>query len=132
MISMVGLDDTCRGCGKPLLMRNLFMDDGCPCNTKRGINLVPRPCRICGAEDCVKPGHRLVELFGAAAIGTAAPAQAIVESIARCGQDDLTPHAWMSPDGRIQWCASCGAFQTAPGRTPLITEAIADAREALT
>jgi hypothetical protein len=52
----------CNGCGNPLLLENLFVDDGCPCNTPRGVNFKPAPC-ACG-DECVKPGHRLVALFG--------------------------------------------------------------------
>ncbi len=29
---------TCRGCGKPLLPENAWMEDGCPCNSPKGIN----------------------------------------------------------------------------------------------
>ena len=54
----------CLGCGAPLLLEHLFVDDGCPCNTPRGVNFVPLPCRTCGTDNCVKPGHRLGELFG--------------------------------------------------------------------
>ena len=28
----------CNGCGRPLLLENLDGDDGCPCNTPRGVN----------------------------------------------------------------------------------------------
>lgn len=28
----------CRGCGKPLAVENAWMTDGCPCNTKLGVN----------------------------------------------------------------------------------------------
>lgn len=28
----------CNGCGKDLLDKNLWMEDGCPCNTARGVN----------------------------------------------------------------------------------------------
>lgn len=28
----------CNGCGKPLLIENAWMTDGCPCNTPLGIN----------------------------------------------------------------------------------------------
>ena len=56
----------CGGCEKPLLLENLFVDDGCPCNTPRGINFDPKPCAICKTDHCVKPGHRLEALFGAA------------------------------------------------------------------
>lgn len=53
----------CNGCGKPLLLENIYVDDGCPCNTKRGINFEPRHCSICGTENCVKPAHHLSNIF---------------------------------------------------------------------
>jgi hypothetical protein len=28
----------CLGCGKPLLIENAWMTDGCPCNTPLGVN----------------------------------------------------------------------------------------------
>jgi hypothetical protein len=56
-------DMICRGCGKPLLLENIYVDDGCPCNSQRGVNFQPRPCSICGTEACVKPAHHLPELF---------------------------------------------------------------------
>jgi hypothetical protein len=28
----------CGGCGQPLLKENAWMEDGCPCNTKAGVN----------------------------------------------------------------------------------------------
>lgn len=28
----------CAGCGKPLLMENAWMTDGCPCNSPLGVN----------------------------------------------------------------------------------------------
>ena len=28
----------CRGCGKPLLLENAWMTDGCPCNHDLGVN----------------------------------------------------------------------------------------------
>lgn len=57
------IPDKCNGCGQPLLLENLYTDDGCPCNTPRGINFKPIVCYICKTEDCVKPGHRLSVLF---------------------------------------------------------------------
>lgn len=54
----------CNGCGRPLLLENLYCDDGCPCNTPRGVNFPPIPCMTCEVENCVKPGHRLAKLFG--------------------------------------------------------------------
>lgn len=59
-----GIPKACNGCGKPLLLENLYVDDGCPCNTPRGINFETRGCAICREDTCCKPGHRLVELFG--------------------------------------------------------------------
>lgn len=49
----------CRACGKPLLLANLLVDDGCPCNSPRGVNFAPQPCALCKTEECVKPAHRL-------------------------------------------------------------------------
>jgi hypothetical protein len=63
-MSNSNIPEKCNGCGQPLLLENLFVDDGCPCNNARGVNLKPKPCEICRVEDCVKPGHRLPELFG--------------------------------------------------------------------
>jgi len=57
------IPERCKGCGAPLLLENLFVDDGCPCNTPRGVNFEPKPCKVCQVENCVKPGHRLYELF---------------------------------------------------------------------
>lgn len=54
---------TCNGCGERLLNENIFVDDGCPCNTPRGINFTPIHCDLCKAEDCIKPGHRIVVAF---------------------------------------------------------------------
>lgn len=31
-------EQPCAGCGKPLLLENAWMEDGCPCNTPAGIN----------------------------------------------------------------------------------------------
>ncbi len=58
------IPEVCNGCGKPLLLEHLYVDDGCPCNTPRGVNFTPMPCQTCGVDNCVKPGHRLFELFG--------------------------------------------------------------------
>jgi hypothetical protein len=60
------IPEKCRGCGASLLLENLYVDDGCPCNTPRGVNLKPQHCDLCRTEDCVKPGHRLQALFGVA------------------------------------------------------------------
>jgi len=46
----------CNGCGKPLFLENLYVDDGCPCNTPRGVNFKPAPCPTCKTDNCVKPG----------------------------------------------------------------------------
>ena len=54
----------CNSCGKPLLLENLYVDDGCPCNSPRGVNFTPQPCALCELDCCVKPGHRLEQLFG--------------------------------------------------------------------
>lgn len=48
----------CNGCGEPLLLSNVLVDDGCPCNTPRGVNFRPIPCGKCNTDRCVKPGHR--------------------------------------------------------------------------
>jgi hypothetical protein len=32
------ISDNCAGCGKPLLIENAWMTDGCPCNTPLGVN----------------------------------------------------------------------------------------------
>lgn len=31
-------DPNCLGCGKPLLQKNAWMSDGCPCNSPLGVN----------------------------------------------------------------------------------------------
>jgi hypothetical protein len=31
-------EPNCKGCGKPLLLENAWMTDGCPCNSTLGIN----------------------------------------------------------------------------------------------
>jgi hypothetical protein len=54
----------CKGCGASLFLENLFVDDGCPCNSPRGCNITPRPCWKCQTSDCVKPGHHLEDLYG--------------------------------------------------------------------
>jgi hypothetical protein len=51
----------CNGCGKTLLLEHMLCDDGCPCNTPRGINVPPRECRYCKTNDCVKPAHHIAE-----------------------------------------------------------------------
>lgn len=35
---MNAAEQPCMGCGKPLLVENAWMDDGCPCNTPAGVN----------------------------------------------------------------------------------------------
>lgn len=50
----------CRACGQPLLLQNAYVDDGCPCNSPRGVNVAPGNCRICRDSDCVKPAHRVI------------------------------------------------------------------------
>lgn len=80
----------CNGCGATLLLESLFVDDGCPCNTPRGVNFNPQACATCKVKDCVKPGHRLVQLFGEGA--THAPQVARlreIEKVARMVRDDL-------------------------------------------
>lgn len=54
----------CKACGQGLYIGNLFVDDGCPCNSPRGVNFTPRYCEFCKADDCVKPGHHFMDLFG--------------------------------------------------------------------
>ena len=36
---------------------NALVDDGCPCNTPRGVNITPQPCSLCRTDNCVKPAH---------------------------------------------------------------------------
>ncbi len=57
---------TCRACERVLVLENLFVDDGCPCNSPRGVNFTPQRCDLCKTDNCVKPGHRIKELFGVA------------------------------------------------------------------
>ena len=59
------IPEGCNACGKPLLLENLFVEDGCPCNSRKGINFVPEDCMICG-ERCARPGHRQDKPFGVA------------------------------------------------------------------
>ena len=54
----------CTACGELLLLENLYVDDGCPCNSARGVNFKPQPCDLCRLDCCVKPGHRIPQLFG--------------------------------------------------------------------
>ena len=46
----------CRACGKPLLMANYRVADGCPCNSIRGINHGIVPSEVCTCEIC-DPGR---------------------------------------------------------------------------
>jgi len=57
------IPDVCAACGKPLLLENLFVEDGCPCNSPLGVNFPPAPCPECRAL-CSRPGHRIRSLFG--------------------------------------------------------------------
>ena len=34
----------CNGCGKPLLLKNEWMEDGCPCNSPKGCNKQEKVC----------------------------------------------------------------------------------------
>lgn len=58
------IPEKCNGCGAPLLLENLYVDDCCPCNTPRGVNFTPSRCLTCKVDNCVKPGHHLPTLFG--------------------------------------------------------------------
>lgn len=59
----LNIPERCNACGEPLLFECLFVEDGCPCNSPRGINFPPKPCSLCG-EDCTRPGHHLREILG--------------------------------------------------------------------
>ena len=52
----------CQACGELLLPANALMDDGCPCNSERGVNFEPIACELCKTSNCVKPGHRGIPL----------------------------------------------------------------------
>ena len=69
------LPSKCKGCGQPLLLENLYVSDGCPCNSPRGINMRPRTCEICQNTICVKPGHHLSALFGHASVNSSVSAK---------------------------------------------------------
>ncbi len=43
---------TCAECGRPLLLRNVGVADGCPCNAPRGINHGRVPRDVCTCEEC--------------------------------------------------------------------------------
>lgn len=64
MEHMTNIRDVCNACGKPLLLVNINVDDGCPCNSPRGVNVTPFSCSACKLPNCVKPLHRI--LAGAA------------------------------------------------------------------
>ena len=92
--------EKCNGCGRWLLMENLYVDDGCPCNTPRGVNFKPQPCATCGTDNCVKPAHRLAELFGfvrgaptgpSAADGQYAPPDELIVALRRALAPDVEP-----------------------------------------
>ena len=53
----------CNACDDPLLLENLFVEDGCPCNSPRGVNFKPISCAVCRSV-CSRPGHRIFALFG--------------------------------------------------------------------
>jgi hypothetical protein len=86
---------TCNGCGKPLTLDHLYYDDGCPCNTPRGVNFKPRVCGMCRVDNCVKPGHHLVDVYGDVATGFAAPPA------------PAAPGDWMKS---VTWLANAGHF----------------------
>jgi len=67
---MKEIPTTCAACSRPLLLTNLFYDDGCPCNARRGVNFTPQTCVICMGAACVKPGHRIEQLWGPGVLGT--------------------------------------------------------------
>jgi len=56
----IPIPKNCRGCGELLLLENINVDDGCPCNSPRGVNLVPKQCTLCGSQTCVKPAHHII------------------------------------------------------------------------
>lgn len=63
------IQSLCNACGKPLLIANLLVCDGCPCNSANGVNFPPRACGHCRTDDCTRPGHRLELLFGDLSVG---------------------------------------------------------------
>lgn len=67
------IPDKCNACGEPLLLENLFVEDGCPCNSALGVNFRPTPCAACGVP-CSRPGHRLRALFGVPVVDATAAA----------------------------------------------------------
>lgn len=55
----------CNGCNSPILAENIYADDGCPCNSRRGVNVKPKTCEICRTkynDNCVKPGHHFYKI----------------------------------------------------------------------
>lgn len=52
--------NNCNACGCVLLLSNANVDDGCPCNSRRGANVTPRKCALCLDEECAKPAHHMV------------------------------------------------------------------------
>jgi hypothetical protein len=50
--------DPCRGCGQPLISTNIWITDGCPCNSPRGINhgLVAKNTCVCSECDPEQTG----------------------------------------------------------------------------
>ena len=61
VVMTVAIPTNCQACGKPLLLCNMLVDDGCPCNSRRGVNFMPRPCVLCRTGDCVKPAHIILD-----------------------------------------------------------------------
>lgn len=62
----------CRACREPLLIENVYCDDGCPCNSPRGVNFKPQACERCRTDNCVKPGHRLEAMLLGNIVGPSA------------------------------------------------------------
>ena len=124
-----GLWPSCHGCGKALLMENLFCDDGCPCNSARGINLTPKPCSYCGTDNCVKPGHRLAELFGIE--GRPAAEIAVTEAEV---EDRASASAGDSIVDRYIECDTCegGGLSAPPAERESATQAKGDAEFPIT
>ena len=81
----------CRGCGKLILPENLRIADGCPCNTRRGINhgLVPANTCTCVVCDPAQTGSTRYPPAAAVAFGetTQGKVSELVES-ARIMPDD--------------------------------------------
>lgn len=53
------LPKECNACGQTLLLKHLLVDDGCPCNSPRGVNMTPQHCDLCRTDNCVKPAHHI-------------------------------------------------------------------------